>query len=131
MSVNFYEGVGRRKESTARVRIMSGSGKFVVNDKEAEVYFTRTGDMNLLLAPIHAVGENPANLDITVLVKGGGVNGQVGAVQLGVARALLVMNPDLRSTLRKAKFLTRNPRVKERKKWGHKRARRGFQFSKR
>jgi len=131
MSVNFYEGVGRRKESTARVRIMSGSGKFVVNDKEAEVYFTRTGDMNLLLAPIHAVGENPANLDITVLVKGGGVNGQVGAVQLGVARALLVMNPDLRSTLRKAKFLTRNPRVKERKKPGLKRARKAPTYTKR
>jgi small subunit ribosomal protein S9 len=131
MSVNYYEGVGRRKEAVARVRLMPGSGNVVVNEKSGEEYFPRIGDIDLVMAPILAVGENPNNLDITVLVKGGGVTGQVDAVQLGVARALLVMNPDLRSALRKGKFLTRDPRVKERKKPGLKRARKAPTYTKR
>lgn len=131
MSVQYYEGIGRRKESTARVRIMAGSGQFTVNDKPGEAYFTRMGDVQAILAPLEAAGEEPSQLDITVLVKGGGVTGQTEAVQLGVARALLLMNPDLRGVLRKGGFLTRDPRVKERKKPGLKRARKAPTYTKR
>jgi small subunit ribosomal protein S9 len=131
MAVQFYEGVGRRKESSARVRIMAGSGNFVVNEKPAEAYFTRTGDLQTILAPVHAAGEDPSQLDITVVVRGGGVTGQTDAVQLGLARALLLMNPDIRATLRTGGFLTRNPKVKERKKPGLKRARKAPTYTKR
>ncbi len=131
MAVNYFEGIGRRKESSARVRIMSGSGSFIVNDKPAEMYFTRFGDLNNILAPINAIGENPSSLDITVVVKGGGVTGQTSAVQLGIARALLLMNIDHKNTLRKGHFLTRDARVKERKKPGLKRARKAPTYTKR
>ena len=131
MAVQYYEGVGRRKESTARVRVMSGTGRFVVNDKVAQDYFTRMGDIQLILAPLQAAGENPESLDITIVVKGGGVTGQTSAVQLGVARALVKMNPDLRSTMRKGGFLTRDSRIKERKKPGLKRARKAPTYTKR
>jgi small subunit ribosomal protein S9 len=131
MSVQYYEGIGRRKESTARVRIMPGSGKFTVNDKPAEVYFPRLGDLHAILSPINSSGGNPEQFDITVVVNGGGVTGQTEAVQLGVARALVLMNPDLRSVLRKGGFLTRDPRVKERKKPGLKRARKAPTYTKR
>lgn len=131
MSVQYYEGIGRRKASTARVRVMAGSGRFIVNEKSAEEYFTRLGDMHNITAPLEAVGENPNQLDISVVVEGGGVTGQANAVQLGLARALLVMNPDLRSVLRRNGFLTRDPRVKERKKPGLKRARKAPTYTKR
>jgi small subunit ribosomal protein S9 len=131
MSVQYYEGIGRRKESTARVRIMSGSGRFVVNDKNGEDYFTRLGDVEAIMGPLQATGESREGLDITVVVKGGGVTGQTDAVQLGVARALLLMNPDFRSALRKAGYLTRDPRIKERKKPGLKRARKAPTYTKR
>jgi len=131
MAVQYYEGIGRRKESTARVRLMSGSGKFVVNERPAEEYFTRLGDINTILAPLQAASENQSLLDISVLVKGGGVTGQTDAVQLGVARALLKMNPDLRSVMRKAGYLTRDARIKERKKPGLKRARKAPTYTKR
>lgn len=131
MAVQYYEGIGRRKESTARVRIMSGSGRFQVNDKTAEEYFTRLGDMQAILAPLQAAGENTAQLDITVVVKGGGVTGQTDAVQLGVARALVKMNPEVQPVMRKGGFLTRDARVKERKKPGLKRARKAPTYTKR
>ena len=131
MSVQYYEGIGRRKASTARVRIMAGSGNFIINEKPIESYFTRLGDIEHIIAPLRAVGENSSQLDITVLVKGGGVSGQTGAVQLGIARALLLMNPDLRPVLRKGGFTTRDPRVKERKKPGLKRARKAPTYTKR
>ena len=131
MTVQYYEGIGRRKESTARVRLMNGAGVFTVNEKPAEAYFTRLGDLETILAPLNAAGENRSILDITVLVKGGGVTGQTDAVQLGVARALLKMNPDLRPTMRKGGFLTRDPRIKERKKPGLKRARKAPTYTKR
>jgi small subunit ribosomal protein S9 len=131
MSVQYYEGIGRRKESTARVRVMSGSGKFLVNEKSLEDYFTRLGDSQAILAPLQAARENREQLDITVVVKGGGVTGQTSAVQLGVARALIKMNPDLRSSLRKGGFLTRDARIKERKKPGLKRARKAPTYTKR
>jgi small subunit ribosomal protein S9 len=131
MAVQYYEGIGRRKAATARVRIMSGTGTFIVNDKPVKDYFGRIGDYDKIVAPIEAAGENISLLDITVLVKGGGVTGQTDAIQLGVARALLLINPDLRSTMRKAGYLTRDPRVKERKKPGLKRARKAPTYTKR
>ncbi len=131
MAVQYYEGVGRRKESTARVRLMSGSGKFVVNERPAEDYFPRLGDLQLILAPLQTANENREQLDISVVVKGGGVTGQTSAVQLGMARALLKMNPELRSAMRKGGFLTRDARIKERKKPGLKRARKAPTYTKR
>lgn len=131
MAVQYFEGIGRRKESTARVRVMAGSGKFVVNDKPGEDYFTRDGDVTLILAPVLAAGNAPEQFDITVVVQGGGVTGQTGAVQLGVARALIKMNPDWQPLMRKGGFLTRDSRVKERKKPGLKRARKAPTYTKR
>ena len=131
MAVQFYEGVGRRKESIARVRVMNGSGQFTVNTKPVEQYFTRFGDLSAVLAPIEAAGEVRAQLDISAVVKGGGVTGQTDAVQMGMARAILLMKPDTRSALRKAGLLTRDPRVKERKKPGLKRARKAPTYTKR
>ena len=131
MTTQYYEGIGRRKESTARVRLMNGTGAFVVNDRPANEYFNRLGDFEKVVAPLGAVGENPTGLDITVVVKGGGVTGQTDAVQLGVARALIKMNHDLRSALRKGGYLTRDARIKERKKPGLKRARKAPTYTKR
>ena len=131
MAVQFYEGIGRRKESIARVRVMSGTGQFTVNTKPLEQYFTRFGDMQSILAPIEAAGEERNHLDVTVVVRGGGVNGQTDAVQMGVARAIILMKPDARPALRKGGFLTRDPRIKERKKPGLKRARKAPTYTKR
>jgi len=131
MAVQYYEGIGRRKEATARVRVMSGSGRFIVNEKPLDNYFPRVGDMQAILAPLQSAGENLESLDVTVVVKGGGVTGQTSAVQLGVARALVKMNPDLRPTMRKGGFLTRDARIKERKKPGLKRARKAPTYTKR
>ena len=131
MSVQYFEGIGRRKESTARVRVMSGSGRFIVNEKPAEAYFTRVGDMEAILAPVTAAGQDRATFDITVLVKGGGVTGQTDAVQLGMARALVKMSAENGPAMRKGGFLTRDPRIKERKKPGLKRARKAPTYTKR
>jgi len=131
MAVQYYEGVGRRKESTARVRVMTGSGRFIVNDKPAEAYFTRAGDLETILAPLTAAGQDRAAYDITVVVRGGGVTGQTDAVQLGMARALVKMSADFGPMMRKGGFLTRDPRVKERKKPGLKRARKAPTYTKR
>ena len=131
MSVQYYEGIGRRKESTARVRLMDGSGKFVVNEKEVEAYFTRLGDLQDILRPFTAAGQDNKKYDISVIVSGGGVTGQTEAVRLGVARALLILNPDWTSALRKKGLLTRDARVKERKKPGLKKARKAPTYTKR
>ena len=131
MSVQYFEGVGRRKASTARVRIMGGEGRFIVNDKEGEVFFPRLGDLESILAPLSAAGQDRAKYDITVVVKGGGITGQTDAVQLGLARALVKMNPDWVSAMRKGGFLTRDARVKERKKPGLKKARKAPTYTKR
>jgi small subunit ribosomal protein S9 len=131
MAVQFYEGIGRRKESTARVRVMTGSGKFMVNEKPGDEYFNRLGDVDAIMAPLLAAGYERNQMDITVVVRGGGVTGQTESVQLGVARALTKMNPDLRPALRKGGFLTRDARVKERKKPGLKRARKAPTYTKR
>jgi small subunit ribosomal protein S9 len=131
MAVQYYEGVGRRKESIARVRLMSGSGKFVVNEKEAGAYFTRLGDLNDILMAFKACGEEAGKYDVTATVNGGGVTGQTDAVKLGLARALLKINVDWTSSLRKFGLLTRDARVKERKKPGLKRARKAPTYTKR
>lgn len=132
MTVQYFEGIGRRKEATARVRVFgTGSGTFTVNEKPLDEYFTRIGDKEKIVAPLQAAGFEPASMDVTVKVNGGGVNGQMGAVQLGVARALVKFNPELVATLRKGGFLTRDARVKERKKPGLKRARKAPTYTKR
>ncbi|GAP05807.1 MAG TPA: 30S ribosomal protein S9 [Anaerolinea thermolimosa] len=131
MSVQYFEGVGRRKEATARVRLMRGSGRFIVNEKAAEQYFTRLGDIEAILAPLEASGHDRSQFDITVIVRGGGVTGQTDAVKLGMARALVKMNNELIPVMRKGGFLTRDARVKERKKPGLKRARKAPTYTKR
>ena len=131
MATQYYEGIGRRKESTARVRIASGTGIFTVNQKTLEDYFGRKGDAETIIAPLNAAGEARNTLDITATVNGGGVTGQTDAVMMGLARALLLMKPDAHSALRKGGFLTRDARVKERKKPGLKRARKAPTYTKR
>lgn len=131
MAVQYYEGIGRRKESTARVRVMSGSGKFLVNEKEAAAYFTRLGDMNDILMAFKACGEEAGKYDVTVNVSGGGVSGQTDSVKLGLARALVMINVDWTSSLRKYGLMTCDARVKERKKPGLKKARKAPTYTKR
>jgi len=127
----YFEGIGRRKTATARVRLYpGGSGKILVNDRPLEDYFPRPVDQYHLLEPLKAT-ETEGRFDITVKVKGGGMSGQAGAIRLGIARALLKMDPNLRPVLRKGGFLTRDARVKERKKPGLKRARKAPQYTKR
>jgi small subunit ribosomal protein S9 len=130
MSTQYFEGVGRRKTSTARARLMAGDGAVVCNDKTGAEYFPRQGDMDLVLAPLKAAGLQ-GKYNVSIQVKGGGVTGQVGAAQLAVARALLKLNDDLRKPLRKGAFLSRDPREKERKKPGLKRARKAPTYTKR
>ncbi|MEL6307694.1 MAG: 30S ribosomal protein S9 [Chloroflexota bacterium] len=131
MSAQYYEGIGRRKRSTARVRLFpGGTGKFVVNDKPLEEYMNRPGDLVRLLEPFAAVGQE-LNYDVSVHVNGGGVTGQRDAIQLGISRALLKIDPDMRSALKARGLLTRDARVKERKKPGLKRARKAPTFTKR
>ena len=127
----YYEAVGRRKESTARVRVTSGSGKFQVNEKDATAYFPRTGDLEDILRAFAAVGQNASLYDITAKVNGGGVAGQTEAVRLGLARALQSLNGDWTAALRKRGLLTRDARVKERKKPGLKKARKAPTYTKR
>lgn len=131
MSVQYIEGIGRRKEASARVRLMSGTGKFIVNQKLVEEYFPRLGDREAILKPFEATGQDGATFDVTVLVNGGGVTGQTDAVTLGLARALVKLNPEFVPALRKFGLLTRDPRIKERKKPGLKRARKAPTYTKR
>jgi small subunit ribosomal protein S9 len=131
MSVQYYEGIGRRKQSIARVRVMSGTGLFTINTKPISEYFPRLGDTEAILSAFAAASEEPSLLDVTVLVKGGGVTGQTDAVKMGLARALQIMKPDAHLSLRRAGLLTRDARVKERKKPGLKRARKAPTYTKR
>ena len=128
----YYEGVGRRKAATARVRLYTeeNQGQMVVNGRPAEEYFVRLGDMQSIMDPLEAVGLE-GKFFVSVLVTGGGVTGQTDAVRHGLARALLRSDPELRPTLRRGGYLTRDPRVKERKKPGLKRARKAPQYTKR
>lgn len=127
----YYEAVGRRKRSTARVRVAGGSGVFTVNEKEGATYFTRMGDVQDILRAFSAVGEDAGRYDVTVRVMGGGVTGQTEAVRLGLARALQSLNEDWTSALRKNGLLTRDAREKERKKPGLKKARKAPTYTKR
>ena len=122
-------GLGRRKSAVARVRLKSGSGQFQVNGKTLAEYFTTLRDLQRAKAPLELL--ESVDYDIFVRVHGGGPHGQAGAVQLGVARALKEANPVMFEQLREKGFLTRDARMKERKKYGRRGARRGFQFSKR
>lgn len=122
--------VGRRKTAVARVKITEGSGKFVVNKKQLEEYFPLTLHRQEALRPFE-VTNTMGRFDVHVRVEGGGTAGQAGAVKLGVARSLIKYDEDLRSALRGAGLLTRDPRMVERKKYGQKKARKRFQFSKR
>ena len=125
-----YYATGRRKTSVARVWIWPGSGKITVNKRPVDAYFTRETAKMILKQPFEVT--NTVNeFDIMVNVKGGGISGQAGAIKHGISRALLRVNPDFRPLLKKAGFLTRDARIKERKKYGQRGARRKFQFSKR
>ena len=126
----YVEGVGRRKRATARVRVVTGTGQIIVNDKPAEVYFSRLRDRIAIVGPLRAT-DSEQRYDISVKVDGGGVGGQAGAVSHGLARALVARDETLRKVLRDGGFLTRDPREKERKKPGLKRARKAPQYTKR
>ncbi|MEX1247936.1 MAG: 30S ribosomal protein S9 [Anaerolineales bacterium] len=130
MAEQFYEGVGRRKTSTARVRVMSGAGAFMVNGKPLKEYFPRVGDSEAIMT---VLGDASAagTVDVSVTVRGGGRTGQTGAVRMGLARALVSMNPDWHSPMAKNNHLRRDARAKERKKPGLKRARKAPTYTKR
>ena len=125
-----YYGTGRRKTSVARVWMRPGEGKILVNKKQMEDYFPRSFHRALITTPLKEMGLE-SRFDVLANVGGGGITGQAGAIRLGISRALLAMNGALRSSLRKAGLLTRDPRMKERKKYGQRGARARFQFSKR
>jgi len=122
--------VGKRKSAIARVYLRPGSGRIVVNQRNFEDYFPQETTRNLARQPLQLV-EVGADLDILINVQGGGVEGQAGAIKHGLSRALVNLNPDLRPALKKAGLLTRDARIKERKKYGRRGARRGCQYSKR
>lgn len=127
----YYEGIGRRKEATARVRITSGSGLFVINEKTLEEYFPTERDNKTVTEPLDVMTGSRSDFDISVLVKGGGVIGQADSVRLGLARAILKMDPELRIELSHGGFLSRDARSKERKKPGLKGARKAPTYTKR
>ncbi len=126
----YFYGTGRRKHSVARVRVYQGSGKITINDRDIDDYFGLETLKLIVRQPLALTG-NDTNFDIVCTVTGGGVTGQAGAIRHGIARALLEFDAELRPTLKAAGFLTRDPRMKERKKYGLKAARRAPQFSKR
>jgi small subunit ribosomal protein S9 len=127
---DYYYGVGRRKTSVAQVRYYpSGDGQVIVNGKPYDEFFTRPADLQVVVAPLQAAGAG--NYRVTAKIIGGGVSGQAGAMMQGLARALVEYNPDFRQALRQGGFLTRDPRMKERKKPGLKRARKAPQYTKR
>jgi small subunit ribosomal protein S9 len=123
-------GTGRRKTSVARVRLTSGTGKIVINERTIEEYLTVPNQRTIALQPLEET-QNAGKFDVFVSVEGGGVSGQAGAIRHGIARAMLKTSADLRAILRKKGFLTRDSRMKERKKYGQPGARKRFQFSKR
>lgn len=126
-----YYATGKRKQSVARCWLIAGgSGKVTINRRTAEEYFSRETDTMVLRQPL-ALTDTQAQFDVLVTVAGGGTTGQAGAIRHGIARALLEFNPELRQSLKRAGFLTRDPRKKERKKYGQRGARARFQYSKR
>ena len=125
-----YQATGRRKSSVARVRMVPGTGKFIVNDRNFAEYIPSAAIRLDVLQPLN-ITQTSTQYDIYVNVCGGGISGQAGAIRLGISRALLLVSPDFRSSLKKAGLLTRDPRATEHKKYGLKKARRAPQFSKR
>ena len=126
--------VGRRKEAIVRVRLVPGTGQFQLNGRTLEEYFPNKVHQQLIREPFVTLGKGPEEgiaYDVVALLKGGGITGQAGALRLAIARALIEVDSDDRPTLKKAGFLTRDPRVKERKKYGLKKARKAPQYSKR
>jgi small subunit ribosomal protein S9 len=130
MAIVEYYGTGKRKSSTARVRLLPGEGKVTVNRRDLGDYFKNETQRTIVRYPL-ALTDNIGKFDIKALVDGGGTSGQAGALRLGIAKALLQFNSELRPRLKKAGLLSRDSRVKERKKYGQKGARKRFQFSKR
>jgi len=131
MSAQYYEGIGRRKAATARVRIFpGGTGQLTINDKDGSEYLPRAGDVEILLQPLTTLGQEK-HFDVSVHVNGGGISGQRDAILLGLARALIKLDPEVKPQLKEHKFLTRDARVKERKKPGLKRARKAPTYTKR
>ena len=130
MAVTQYYGTGRRKSSVARVYLRPGTGKITINKKDIDEYFGQDILKMIIMQPLNAT-EAAETFDVYVNVQGGGYSGQAGAIKHGIARALLNVDPANRSVLKKAGYLTRDPRMKERKKYGLKAARRAPQFSKR
>ena len=127
----YFYGTGRRKSSVARVRVYeNGTGSIIINGRDIDEYFGLDTLKMIVRQPLEATGLT-GKVDIVATVSGGGVSGQAGAIRHGIARALLLVNPEYRTILKKAGFLTRDPRMKERKKYGLKAARRAPQFSKR
>ena len=127
---NYYYGTGRRKSSVARVRVYPGTGKITINDRDIDDYFGLETLKLIVRQPLELTGLTE-KYDIICRVQGGGVTGQAGAIRHGISRALIKADPEMRPTLKKAGYLTRDPRMKERKKYGLKAARRAPQFSKR
>ncbi len=125
-----YYGTGKRKTSTARVFLMPGTGQIVVNQVDIQEYFTSKTQRMVVTQPL-VLTETQDKFDIYINVRGGGYSGQAGAVRLGISRALLMFDSELRPKIKKSGFLTRDPRIKERKKYGQPGARKRFQFSKR
>ncbi|MDB4867972.1 MAG: ribosomal protein [Cohnella sp.] len=125
-----YVGTGRRKQSVARVRLVPGEGRIIINTRDINEYFGLE-TLKLIVKQPLVLTETTSKYDILVLAHGGGTSGQAGAIRHGISRALLKADPELRPSLKKAGFLTRDPRMKERKKYGLKAARRAPQFSKR
>jgi len=125
-----YYGTGKRKSSTARVRLLPGNGQVMVNKRDISDYFKNETQRTVARYPL-TLTDNADKFDLRVIVDGGGTSGQAGAIRLGVAKALLEFNVELRPQLKKAGLLSRDSRVKERKKYGQKGARKRFQFSKR
>ena len=130
MAVTQYAATGRRKSSVARVRLVPGNGKFVINGRNFVEYIPSAATRLDVLQPINLTGVG-TQYDVFVNVCGGGISGQAGAIRLGLSRALMLVNPDFRGPLKKAGLITRDPRSTERKKYGLKKARRSPQFSKR
>jgi small subunit ribosomal protein S9 len=128
-TTSFY-GTGHRKNATAKVWLFAGSGTITINDRPASEYFGRAC-LDILVHQPFNVTDTVGKYDVKAQALGGGISGQAGAVRHGISKALIEANPDLRPVLRKIGLLTRDPRVKESKKYGRKRARRAFQFSKR
>ena len=125
-----YYGTCRRKSSVARVRLVPGNGEIVINGKKVDAYFGKKTLEMIVKQPL-VLTQNESRLDVIAKVEGGGTTGQAGAVRLGISRALVKMEPELRPVLKRAGFMTRDQRMKERKKYGLKAARRAPQFSKR